>query len=64
MLNESKLTVLGINPGLADTGYAVYTVEASSALIVSIKSLDLFRTRKSHILTVRKTSDYLSRVQQ
>ena len=59
----NKLMVLGIDPGLALTGFAVAEVNVITRAIAKVREVGVLKTEKNHHRTVRKTSDDLARAQ-
>lgn len=55
------IRMLGIDPSLTHTGYAVAEVDVATCAIVRVTALDTLVTEPSKIKTIRKSSDDLAR---
>ena len=60
----TKLIVLGIDPGLSSTGYAIAEVDTRSRAIRKVREIGVSKTKRSTHRTIRKTSDDLARAQE
>lgn len=57
----SNFVILGIDPGLRHTGYAVAEVDLKARVLGRVLTLGTFETLPINERTVRKTSDHLNR---
>jgi len=57
----SKLMVLGVDPGLALTGFAIAEVNVQTGTIAKVREVGVLKTEKNPHRIVRKTSDDLAR---
>lgn len=57
----TKLIVLGVDPGLALTGFAVAEISIATGAIAKVREIGIHKTEKSKHRTIRKTSDDLAR---
>lgn len=53
----SKITILGLDPGLSFTGYAIAEVDVSTKSIVRVADIGCAETARDNHRTIRKTSD-------
>ena len=58
------ITMLGIDPGLSNTGYAVALVDVEQARIVKTLELGTIQTERETAKTIRRTSDDLRRARK
>jgi Holliday junction resolvasome RuvABC endonuclease subunit len=62
--SAGQLTMLGIDPGLSNTGYAVARVDVSARKIVKTLELGTIQTERETAKTIRRTSDDLRRARK
>lgn len=60
----SKIIGLGLDPGLAKTGYALAQINATTGTIHDVLEVGVIETARCKHLTVRKTSDDLRRAKE
>ena len=60
----SSLTVLGIDPGFASTGFAIADVSLVSCRIAKVHAIGISKTEPTKLRKIRKTSDDLARARQ
>jgi Holliday junction resolvasome RuvABC endonuclease subunit len=59
-----KFVILGVDPGLRHTGYAVADIDLERRSIGRVLTLGTIETLPLNLRTVRKTSDHLRRAQE
>lgn len=60
----SRITVLGLDPGLATTGFALALVDPATGRIEDVLDVGTIETRRTQHRSVRKTSDDLRRAKE
>lgn len=60
----AQITVLGLDPGLGKTGYAIAEADTATQTISRVVAIGTLETEKSKLRTVRKTSDDLRRAKE
>lgn len=64
MVTSRPIKMLGLDPGLSNTGYAVAEVDLASSSIVRVLELGTIVTERESNKTIRRTSDDLRRARK